>query len=42
MFLPKCAKWGSKKLRLIKNQEAEGILSNLGIKTPLIKVLLGY
>ena len=41
-LLSKCAKWGSKKSRFIKNQEAKGILSNLGIKTPLSKVpLLG-
>ena len=31
-----------KKSRFIKNQEAKGLLSNLGIKTPLRKVpLLG-
>ena len=29
---------GSKKSRFIKNQEAKGLLSNLGIKTPLSKV----
>ena len=27
-----------KKLRFIKNQEAKGLLTNLGIKTPLSKV----
>ena len=27
-----------KKLRFIKNQEAKGLLTNLGIKTPLGKV----
>ena len=27
-----------KKSRFIKNQEAKGLLSNLGIKTPLSKV----
>ena len=29
-----------KKSRFIKNQEAKGLLSNLGIRTPLSKVLL--
>ena len=38
MVLAKCAICSSKKFRLIKNQEAKGILSNLGIKTPLSKV----
>ena len=37
MVLSKCAICGSKKSRFIKNQEAEGLLSNLGIKTPLSK-----
>ena len=38
MMLSKCAICGSKKSRLIKNQEAKGLLSKLGIKTPLIKI----
>ena len=38
MVLSKCAICDSKKSRFIKNQEAKGILSNLGIKTPLSKV----
>ena len=38
MILSKCAKCGSKKSIFIKNQEAKGLLSNLGIKTPLSKV----
>ena len=38
MILSKCAICGSKKSRFIKNQEAKGLLSNLGIKTPLTKV----
>ena len=38
MVIPKCAIPGSKKSRFIKNQEAKGLLSNLGIKTPLTKV----
>ena len=42
MLLSKCAKCGGKKSRFIKNQEAKGLLSNLGIRTPLSKVpLLG-
>ena len=38
MVLSKCAICGSKKSRFIKNQEAKGLLSNLGIKAPLSKV----
>ena len=38
MILSKCAKCGSEKSRFIKNQEAKGLLSNLGIRTPLSKV----
>ena len=42
MILSKCAICESKKSRFIKNQEAKGLLSNLGIRTPLSKVpLLG-
>ena len=37
MILSKCAMCGSKKSRFIKNKEAKGLLSNLGIKTPLGK-----
>ena len=33
-----CAKCGSKKSRFNKNQEAKGLLTNLGIRTPLSKV----
>ena len=40
MILSKCAICGSKKSRFIKNQEAKGLLSNLGIRTPLSKVLI--
>ena len=40
MILSNCAICGSKKSRFIKNQEAKGLLSNLGIKTPLSKVLI--
>ena len=35
MILSKCAKCGSKKSRFVKNQEAKGLLSNLGIRTPI-------
>ena len=38
MLLSKCAICSCKKSRFIKNQEAKGLLSNLGIKTPLSKV----
>ena len=38
MLLSNCAICGSKKSRFIKNQEAKGLLSNLGIRTPLSKV----
>ena len=36
----KCPVCKIEKSRFIKNQEAKGLLSNLGIKTPLIKILL--
>ena len=38
MILSKCARCNSKKSRFIKNQEAKGLLSKLGIKTPLCKI----
>ena len=38
MILSKCAICGSKKYRFIKNLEAEGLLTNLGLRTPLNKV----
>ena len=40
MVLSRCAICGSKKSRFIKNQKAKGLLSNLGIKTPLSKVAI--
>ena len=40
MLLSKCAKCGRKKSSFIKNQEAKGILSNLGIRTSSIKAAL--
>ena len=36
----KCAVCGSKKSSFMKEQEAEGLLSNLRIKTPLSKIPL--
>ena len=38
MLLWNCAICNSKKSRFIENQEAKGLLSNLGIRTPLSKV----
>ena len=38
MILWKCAIYGSKKSKFIKNQEAKGLLSNLGVIIPLSKV----
>ena len=38
MILSKCARCGSKKSRFIKDQEAKGLWSNLGVRTPLSKV----
>ena len=40
MLSSKCAISGSKKSRFRKEQEAEGLLSNLGTKTPLGKIPL--
>ena len=40
MVLSKCAICGSKKSRFIKNQEAKGLLSSLGLRTPLGTVLI--
>ena len=38
MILSKCAICSSKKSKFIKKQEASGLLSKLGIKTPLSKI----
>ena len=38
MILSTCAICGSKKSKFIKQQEAKGLLSNLGLKTPLNKI----
>ena len=37
---PECSVCGIRKLRFVKEQEAKGLLSILGIKTPLSKILL--
>ena len=36
----KCPRCGIKKSRFVKEQEAKGLLSNLGIKRPLSKIPL--
>ena len=36
----KCVKCRFKKSRFVKEQEAKGLFSNLGIKTPLSKIPL--
>ena len=38
MVLSKCVICGCKKSRFITNQEAKGLLSNLGVRMPLSKV----
>ena len=38
LILSKCVICISKKSRFIKDQEAKGLLSNLGVRTPLSKV----
>ena len=40
MMLSKCAICNNKKSRFIKKQEAKGLLSNLGIRTPLSEIPL--
>ena len=40
MILSKCAIRGAKKSKFIKKQQANGLLSNLGVKTPLAKITL--
>ena len=40
MFLSKCAICDSKKSKFIKEQEASGLLSSLGIGTPLSNIPL--
>ena len=38
MILSKCAICDSKKSKFIKEQQPKGLLSNLGIRTPLNKI----
>ena len=38
MLSSKCAMYGSEKSRIMKEKEAEGLLSNLGIKAPLNRI----
>ena len=38
MILSKCAICGSKKSKFIKEQQAKGLLSNLGLRAPLNKI----
>ena len=38
IILSICAICGSKKSKFIKQQEAKGLLSNLGLRTPLNKI----
>ena len=40
MVLSKCEVCDSKKSKFIKKQEASWLLSSLGLKTPLSKILL--
>ena len=40
MMLLKCSVCNNKKSKFIKEQEARGLLSNLGIRTPLSQIPL--
>ena len=40
MISSKCAICGSKKSKFIKKQNAKGLLSSLGIRTPLSKITI--
>ena len=40
MSLSRCTICDSQKSRFIKNQETKGLLSNLGIRSPLSKVAI--
>ena len=40
MLSSKCTLCSSKKSRYMREEEAKGILSSLGLKTPLSKILL--
>ena len=39
-ILSKCEIYDSEKSRFMKNQEARGVLGNLGLKTPLNEITL--
>ena len=42
MVLSKCSVYNSKKSKFVKEQEAKGLLTSIGIKTPLSQIpLLG-
>ena len=38
MILSKCAIYSNNRSRFIQNQEAKGLWSNLGLRTPLSKI----
>ena len=38
MILPTCTICGSKKSKFIKEKQVKGLLSNLGLRTPLNKI----
>ena len=40
MMLSKCSVCNNKKSKFIKEQEARGLLSNLGVRTPLSQIPL--
>ena len=40
LMQPKCSDCKNKKSRFVKEQDAKGLLSNLGIKTPFSKIPL--
>ena len=40
LLLSKCAAFGSKKSRFMKEQKAKGLLNSLGLKTPLSNIPL--
>ena len=40
MLLSKCSLCNSEKLKFLKEQEARGLLSGLGLRTPLIQISL--
>ena len=42
MLLSKCEVWDTKKVNFIKEQEANGLLSRLGINSPLSLIRMGF